>query len=605
MRFLESRRGELSSRETANRKKRWRSSKVRRQMYLVYLFVVLIPIAVVGLWMISYVKDMLSNHYLELLEAENNRVKTFFTELTTQIYNVSDDICYNRSIKTLLSGEYENASDFSSTVNQESGLDSIIYETQGMENIFIYTDNPTISNYKQYRAVTEEIEETEWYQRAFAQNGAFWISLERQVNHVSKYNLCLVRRMNLSNSDYHAVILILISDDYIRMRIDASVIDAVSVDDSGVVYSSRRSWYGENIFDVDRELDYYSYSGPAEIRGKQYLASVTAMTPYMTNSDIYIYTFSSGGFEEITGIIRMFFLILVFALGVPGLILLVYTTLFSSRVSTLREEIHRASNQDYELQPVLHGNDELAQAYGDLQVMVQTLKEKDNQMYEAKLKEKELLNEQQMVEYKMLASQINPHFLYNTLETIRMMSLADGNRDVAAAVRTLGKTLRYVLDNTGTTSTKLSNELAHIENYLTIQKMRFGERINYQLVVEEGIDTADYQILPLLLQPVVENAVVHGLEGIEEKGMITMGVRRNGEEALVITVADNGLGMTAEKLEEVRRKLEDTDEIPQTSIGLYNISRRIRLCYGSGYGIRVDSVPGEGTEVTITIPGES
>lgn len=120
----------------------------------------------------------------------------------------------------------------------------------------------------------------------------------------------------------------------------------------------------------------------------------------------------------------------------------------------------------------------------------------------------------------MLASQINPHFLYNTLETLRMKAFTAGDREVATGIKLLGKLLRYVLVNIGTTYTTLANELEHIDTYIKIQKIRFDDRVNYTLAVDDGIDTQEYMLLPLLLQPIVENAVVHGLEGVDGTGYI-------------------------------------------------------------------------------------
>jgi len=244
----------------------------------------------------------------------------------------------------------------------------------------------------------------------------------------------------------------------------------------------------------------------------------------------------------------------------------------------------------------------LTEAYEDLKNMVNDIKEQEAKMYEAELNEKELRNNQQIMEYKMLASQINPHYLYNTLETIRMKALTMGNKEVADCIKILGKTLRYVLQNTGTTSTTLAKEIEHVENYLAIQKLRFGERINYFINIEEGLETSKYVVLPLLLQPIVENAVVHGLENIDSKGLIDISVSHNDFEELQITISDNGMGMKPEEFEKMQQKLKTPNLKLESSIGVYNISERIRLHYGEEYGLHLESEYGKGTKVTIYLP---
>ena len=210
-------------------------------------------------------------------------------------------------------------------------------------------------------------------------------------------------------------------------------------------------------------------------------------------------------------------------------------------------------------------------------------------------------NERRKSEMDALQSQINPHFLYNTLETIRMQALSCGNRNVATSIKLLGKSMRYVLDNTGTSFTTLTKELEYIKTYLSIQQLRFGDRVNYTLQVDEDLDTNSCKILPLLLQPVVENAILHGLESKTEDGMITIQIA-SADATLLITIKDNGQGMTNEELDALRDRIRNHPSSDTHSIGLYNINQRISLFYGEGYYMEIDSAIGAGTTVRLKIP---
>lgn len=201
----------------------------------------------------------------------------------------------------------------------------------------------------------------------------------------------------------------------------------------------------------------------------------------------------------------------------------------------------------------------------------------------------------------MLASQINPHFLYNTLETIRMKAFTAGNKDVANAILLLGKSMHYVLENTGTASTSLKKEFDYIATYLSIQKLRFNDRINYTLIVPEDLDLNEYQILPLLLQPLVENAILHGLDDKETDGRIVIEVSRKDDDLLLINISDNGRGMDEAELDALEKGLE-VEKTSSLNIGLYNINRRIKLFYGSAYGMKIESQPDKGTHVSLTLP---
>lgn len=189
-----------------------------------------------------------------------------------------------------------------------------------------------------------------------------------------------------------------------------------------------------------------------------------------------------------------------------------------------------------------------------------------------------------------------------------MKAFTAEDREVATAVKLLGKSMRYVLENVGTSFSTLEKELDHVDVYMMIQHLRFGDRILYERKVEEGLDLSAYQILPLLLQPVVENAIVHGMEEKEEGGLITLSVYTGTPDRtklLFIDVEDNGCGMTEEVLGKLRRDIEDRDISRSKSIGLYNINQRLKLHYGDGYRIHIDARPQTGTIVRLMIPVES
>lgn len=580
--------------------------KIRGQMYAIYAAVLLIPLTILGILLMSSGNRILREHSLEVLEADNRRVKTLLSEVTTQAYSISEDVFFNNDLKLVLTREYTAYSDFIAAANGCSKLDELIYSNQEIGGIYVYTDNPTVKNYKQFRLVTEEIAASGWYTQALGSSSAFWVSMVEETYTSDRSNLSLVRRMVLPDSEYQAVMVIRLSDSYIRSRIDSSsVVDAIDLDGSGIVYSSRKAWYGGELpVEVDASQAYFRYSGEVEVESTDYFAAVSTLHLYKTNCKLYICTLDSSGYASIHSIMDNWKLLLVMAILIPGLILFLFADYFAHRVKLLRKEMHKARYQEPDMLASFTGNDELAEAFEDLKVMVQDIKEKDARMYESELNAKELRNTQQAMEYKMLASQINPHYLYNTLETIRMKALTSGSRDVADAVKILAKTLRYVQENTGTAFTSLRKELEHVENYLAIQRLRFGERINYSVSLQPGLDADGYAMLPLLLQPVVENAVVHGLEARDGVGIISIDITRE-DPALRITVRDNGSGMTPEELEAVRTMLEREEADPRGGIALYNIHRRIRLSCGPDYGLQIRSEPGSGTAVTLYLPAES
>jgi two-component system sensor histidine kinase YesM len=210
-------------------------------------------------------------------------------------------------------------------------------------------------------------------------------------------------------------------------------------------------------------------------------------------------------------------------------------------------------------------------------------------------------------QYLALQNQINPHFLYNTLEAIRGDALSMGMRDIATITEALATFFRYTISNMDNL-VSLEEELGNAENYFAIQNYRFGERISMQVSLEAGSEAAmDFMIPKLTLQPIIENAIIHGLEGQVGPGKVSVDIATDGGR-LLIDVSDDGLGMSEDVLEELRRRLPSSDTTTNRDdkhrggIALANVNNRIKLLFGEQYGLRVSSIEGTGTTVEIQLP---
>lgn len=202
-------------------------------------------------------------------------------------------------------------------------------------------------------------------------------------------------------------------------------------------------------------------------------------------------------------------------------------------------------------------------------------------------------------EMKSLQEQIKPHFLYNTLDTISWMARDYDAEDIVRLVDALTNMFRIGLSH-GKDIITVKEEITHVSNYLYIQKIRYKDKLNYVIHVDESLYAIE--VPKLILQPLVENAIYHGVKAKRGGGTITITGVPEGEN-LVFTVQDNGAGMPQEKVEELNRRMSERSVLDEKkSFGLFYIRERIQLCYGKGYGVHVESTLGEGTRVTITLP---
>lgn len=203
----------------------------------------------------------------------------------------------------------------------------------------------------------------------------------------------------------------------------------------------------------------------------------------------------------------------------------------------------------------------------------------------------------QDAELRALQMQINPHFLYNTLDTINWKARFSGVDDVGEMAYCLGCLLRHSLAPGD--FTVLSKEVASLEYYLKIQDYRYSDRLKVELDIDPSFHNID--VPKLLIQPLVENAIVHGIEKKIEGGTVRIWAELDGEMDFLIHVADDGAGMTPEVLEQVLSGKKEHDFRKKPHIGVYNVHRRIQLYYGKSYGLTIQSTPGRGTQVTVRI----
>lgn len=581
--------------------------KVQQQLVIIFILVLIIPVSLCGILLYQSQKS-LTRHYKEQTESDNLRVKSILFDVTTNLYNVSQTIAGDSILPELLTKEYASDQEAREAIDKYPTITGILNRDTSIYSLDIYALNDTICDYDSFHPATEGIRNSDWFKEAASNASPFWRTKNRTDKYGTEYwNLTLYRRITLPKAHTFAVLVVTVSDNYMRNRIDNTQMKSIlSVNQDPVFYSSTRAYQGIGMpADIDYSAGFYTAAGAMELLGCRYMAAISTIVPLNTDDKMYILTYNPGALEDVNAVLRTYVLIIMSTMLIPCLLFFVYSHYFSARVMTLRKAMYQASRGNYDIMDSFTGSDELSETFQDLRVMIDEIKDKEAQIYQARIREQEIINHRQQMEFKVLASQINPHFLYNTLETIRMKAFTNGDREVANAIKLLGKSLRYVLENTGTVSISLEKELSYIHTYISIQKLRFGDRVNYTEQIQADLDLNQYTILPLMLQPIVENAISHGLEGRETDGQIVLEIFEDdtaSPQFLCIHIKDNGNGMTAQELEALRIRVATRDETRTRSIGLYNIDQRLLLCYGPNCRLEIYSTLGVGTTVCLRLP---
>lgn len=374
-----------------------------------------------------------------------------------------------------------------------------------------------------------------------------------------------------------------------------------------------------SIFIVDQSGTIISSSDPSKIEthvlGQTYYKLLKGQTGSATlkiNNRQMLFTFSTSqetGWKVITltpaavlteRINWLAFIIV--SLGIGCYMLLFYLSTFITRIITnpiqqLLNSIKKVQKGDFSQQVYFSNEDEIGELGQGYNAMIAHIKDLIDRVYKLQIQERE-------AELNALQAQINPHFLYNTLDTIFWKAEKNQAPEISEMVYALSRIFRLSL-NRGNELATVAQEKELIEYYLVLQQIRFQDKLTYQMDFDEQL--FDLKMPKLVLQPFVENAIIHGIEGLETHGRIEI-TGRLEDECMVFTIVDNGIGMTDDKIQQIITRSAPDRADPNTvntvsgGYAIRNVLERLELYYESNYRLVFDSIPGSGTTVNIMIP---
>lgn len=580
---------------------------IGHQLTVLFTVSILLPILIVGSIFSITGRRNIQKDFENLSKTKVSQINTALIMTTINIHQIRNSLVSDTSLINAI--QQEDSAEAIDAITNYSYLNNTLINNPSLSDLRLYIPTPSVpdsASLTRIYALGPEERSSEWYDYASRSSDGFFLTEPRVgKGDVVYWELNYYSRITLPKTGDYAVLKATISNDYLRSLIERDQYNIyLSVDDDAVYFSTDRSYAGQPFPLDDLPKDaVQSSTGVERILGHPTVYATTSFHPYQSKCYLHVLVTNDRFYQQLQSISLLALALLVVITTVSFLVIFFYGKYFVRRIRTLRLAMAKVASNDYQIIDSIQGEDELSDTFADLKHLVTDLKEKEAAIYQGKIEEARLANRQQQIELKLLAGQINPHFLYNTLEMIRMKSLTEGNPEVANAIKLLGKCMRYALGNTISTSTSLDVEIDYLQNYLSIMKMRFGERLSYEIRVDEHIDVTDTQILPLLIQPIVENAIIHGLEETGEPGTLIIRIKPMPQDTLQILVCDNGIGMTKEQLQGVRVAMNcPPDPDAKHGIGMYNIHSRIQKYYGDSYGLCIHSKYQSGTIVTALVP---
>lgn len=572
---------------------------LKKQLVVIYAICGIFPIIIVSMLLIGFTYNRLIRFTDSQIQSDNQTNRAMVLNTTNLATAISKIIASSEQLEYIVTHEFAGKEEQYKAYREFELLHAFERNYPEVADIQVYINNPTLVSTNKFHPMENASLVKAWKEKEQQTVGEVtWLS---GTYFSSDATLYLVRPVYYPQSKYYAVIAIGISNNYWNsMNQYSHQTTLLSLPQQEIFYSNDNDMIGTD-FEVENKVSLLgSDAFLCKYHGKWVLAYESDVDAFSSTQCFEIATISDDS-RQIIGILALLCLIVLLVVCIPILIFITFSNYYSSRLHLVRERMHKISKGELESVNQKIGEDELGQLFEDMQKTITGIQTLHAKVMTAQ-REKDMLElRQQQMQFEMLASQINPHFLFNTLETIRMQAVVTGQEEIAMLVMRLGKTLRYALDAQASVTT-LAADMESVKSYLEIQHFRFRDKLNYSISIHPNLQPERIEILPFLIQPIVENSVIHGFKTKKKGGAIQITVIvRN--DILMITVSDNGCGMEQEVLEEINENMKHNQtEKEVTHIGINNVNSRIKLYYGVDYGIHMSGVLGEGTTTTIKIP---
>lgn len=578
-----------------------RFHSIRTTILLSYFIVVMVSLAVFALVALRYTEKTVLQNAEEYSTQLINQVNSDIDSYMSYLRNTAILISSNTDVHDYLFDETENEEELKGKVERIIAQFRTILDTRSdIVNIGIIGENGRyLLNRGQLRLNQNiDLKDVEWIKQAYSNRGITTISSSHVQNVVGghyEWVVTLSRGLqNKSTKKSEGVFFVDLNYSSI-----SELCDSISFGSRGYIYildeqgnliyhpQQQLLYSGLKKEKIEEVLDTKERSFVTE-DGKLYCFSKSSETGWTVVGVAYTADLLKNN-EQTTRIYMISaVLILLVALALAYFLSDEITKPIKSLGNSMREV--EKGNFDHVMLDV-RGDNEIDRLSANFNIMTAEIKNLMEQNVEEQ-------RQKRKSELMALQAQINPHFLYNTLDSIIWMAEWGKNKEVVLMTSSLAKLLRQSISNQNE-MVCVEDEVEYTRSYLTIQKMRYKDKLEYEIQVDPEI--LKCRVAKLILQPLVENAIYHGIKYKEGKGKVLVeGFRR--EQELILRITDDGIGMTEEQMSKLFQKRET--DMRRNSVGVLNVHERIRLYYGKNYGLSFESRTGVGTKVEIHIPYE-
>lgn len=569
----------------------------RFKLIITLLLLVQIPLIAFSFMLFTWVKVIVGDKFSEsaILSIRQSTKNIDFT--LNDLRNYSNTILTNRNFIDLLKDRRNKAAN-----EVENMVRGFFTSSENIDGLYIYSgpDSFSIGSEK----IIKKNDDAQWYKELLETQGEVkWIntrheSIKIMSGSFEKYYFSLGRKLvDIFTLEELGILLIDIDESRLeesyKNQIIASDVEAFICDNSGDVIShTDKKKIGTNISKtpyikmvLGAKENYGKFSYKEDNKDLMVIYSTSSITGWRLINVIP----SSYLYQEINNVRNIVFIIAATLIIVSFFIALFLSHRLTKPMIKLMKNMKEAENGNLDVKMDIRKADEIGQLSLGFNIMISKIKTLIEKIVDEERRQKEL-------ELEALHAQINPHFLYNTLNSVIWMAKMQGAKNISMTITALIKLLRVSI-NLSSEMVHLKDEIEYVKNYVFIQKIRFNDQFEIYYNIDD--DCNECKIPKLILQPIVENAIVHGFDS-EDGSFMKIEIKAHKEsELLVIEISDNGKGIE----EDMLNKIFETRNINKFStVGLNNVNERIRIYFGENYGIKVKSVINVGTSVNVILP---
>ncbi len=571
----------------------------------------MIPLLIVGFSSYTISTNIVDQKISDSILNSITQVNLNIRNMMRDVEILSDFYCYNADLKKAI--EEEDLFKANEKVNDIFRNVNVTYKEVNNYTTILAWDGRAFINWmsdgKDYYRLKQYIESQDWYENIISQkNKIVWIPTHKNIDQYTSdsYVLTAGRVMSDIYKNYGLILISIPETDLWKILksfrpVGNSEIYVIDQNGRNISHcdANKRMVVGENQPYIQNILQGEEEEGAivASVHGEKRLVVFQKVpkTQWTTIATLPLAELNEESHSirnaiivsSILSLIAAFFLAYLISRGIV------------KPIRQMEEQMRRVEQGDFDAYVDVTTSDEIGRIGEKFNVMVAKIKDLMDRVVTEEKKQSQLLIKQREAELELLRAQINPHFLFNTLNSIKCMALINQANHIAEMISALGRLLENSIQR-GKDMITLEEEIENLKNYVLLQQMRYGNKL--RILYDMDPELLTLEVPRLILQPIVENAIIHGLEKKTNGGQIQVYGRRK-EEVAEIVIEDNGVGMSQEEVENLRTGLDPTHQRKSFSgIGIKNVDERIRLVYGEDYGLTITSKINVGTKVILVIP---